>query len=289
MLPQFELYRPTSLEEACRLKKQGGMVVAGGTDVFVAMHGGKLRPESLIDIKGIAKMHEASYDQESGLILGGLTTHRTIEEWDVVKERYYALYEGCSQVGSVQIRQRATIGGNICNGAPSADSVGPLLVFGAKCLIVGENGLRQVPLAKFFTGPKKTVLAKDELLYKIVVPQPSEYSGSAYIKYTRRKAMDLALLGVSVYIALAKGRIEKVRIALSTAAPTPIRAYKTEEMLKGKDIGNISLEEIGKMAAAEANPRTSWRASREFRLALIEELVQRAYSTALKRAEGGRL
>lgn len=288
MLPQFELYRPTSVKEACRLKGQGAMVVAGGTDVFVAMHGGKLRPQSLIDIKDITELQEAIYDETSGLTIGALTTHRTIEHWDIVKEKYFALYEGCSQVGSVQIRQRGTVGGNICNGAPSADSVGPLLAFGAECLVVGEKTQKKVPLAQFFTGPKKTILADDELLYKILVPLPAANSGSAYIKYTRRKAMDLALLGVSIYLALDKEVIKEVRIALSTAAPTPILAYRAEEMLRGKETSAVSLEELGKTAASEANPRSSWRASREFRLILLEELVQRAYSTALRRARGGK-
>jgi len=286
MLPQFELYRPTNLLEACRLKAQGAVVVAGGTDVYVAMHGGKLRPQALVDIKGIADMQEAGYEQNSGLTIGALTTHRTIEEWELIKQKYYALFEGCSQVGSVQIRQRGTIGGNICNGAPSADSVGPLLVFGAECLVVGEKGQRKVPLAEFFAGPKKTILADDELLYKILVPPPAPNSASAYIKYTRRRAMDLALLGVSIYLALDKSRIEELRIAFATAAPTPMRAYQTEAKLRGKDYRSISLADIGKMAAAEANPRSSWRASREFRLRLLEQLVQQAFTTALQRAEG---
>jgi len=286
MLPQFELYRPDNLEEVCRLKAAGGVVVAGGTDVYVAMHGGKLRPQVLIDLKGIADLQETAYDQTTGLTLGALTTHRMIEEWDLIKEKYYALYEGCSQVGSVQIRQRGTVGGNICNGAPSADSVAPLLAFDATCLVVGEKGQRKVPLAKFYLGPKQTVLAEDEVLWKILVPPPAPGSGSAYLKYTRRRAMDLALLGVAVYLALDKGRIEEIRIAFATAAPTPMRAYQTEAELRGKDCQAISLAELGKMAAAEANPRSSWRASREFRLKLLEELVGRAFTIARQRAEG---
>lgn len=289
MLPQFELYRPKCLQEACELKGQGAMVFAGGTDVFVAMHGGRLRPKALVDVKGIGEMQGATFDEQSGLNLGALTTHRTIEEWDIIKERYYALFEGCSQVGSVQIRHRGTLGGNICNAAPSADSVGPLLVFDAKCVVAGKEGQRTVPLSQFFAGPKKTVLAADELLSRIVVPPPAQCSGSAYIKYTRRKAMDLALLGVCVYLALDGNLLRDVRIALSTAAPTPIRAYQTEAMLRGKSTEDISMEEMGKQAAAEASPRSSWRANSEFRLKLLEELTQRAFSTALARAGGDRI
>lgn len=289
MLSEFELYRPTTLQEASELKEQGGVIVAGGTDVFVSMHGANLRPGELVDIKGIESMGQVAFDENAGLTLGALTTHRTIEEWDIIKERFCALFEGCSQVGSVQIRNRGTLGGNICNAAPSADSVGPLLVLGAQCVIVGQNGRRQVPLSDFFTGPKQTVLKADELLYQIVVPTPCLNSGSAYIKYTRRRAMDLALLGVSIYLALEEGKISEVRIALATAAPTPIRIFGVEAMLQGQDAHALASAEISKLVALEANPRSSWRASREFRLALIEELFKRAYFMALARAEGGRV
>ncbi|WP_213951008.1 FAD binding domain-containing protein [Tepidanaerobacter syntrophicus] len=285
MLPNFELYRPTDIYEACRLKERGALALAGGTDIFVDMHSGELKPEAVVDIKNIAEMHTATF-KEDGLEIGALTTHRYIEEWDVVKEHYSALYEACSSVGSVQIRHRGTLGGNICTAAPSADSVGPLLVFDAQCIIIGDKGKRMVPLSNFFVGPKKTILNKDELLCKIVVPLPDKNSGSAFIKYTRRKSMDLALLGVCVYTSLNGDLLEDIRIALSTAAPTPIRAYNTEKMFRGNKVKDISLEEMGKQAALEASPRSSWRASREFRLKLIEELVPYAFNTSISRVKG---
>ena len=137
MLPKFELYMPDTLEEACRLKAEGAEVVAGGTDVFVNMHGGKDRSGKVVDIKNIPALQGHTFDEAQGLDLGALTTHREIELWDVIKKHYRAMFEGCSRVGSVQIRTRGTLGGNICNGAPSADSIGPMLVHDARVVAAG--------------------------------------------------------------------------------------------------------------------------------------------------------
>lgn len=287
MLPSFELYMPETVSEACRMKQQlKAMVVAGGTDVFVAMHGGALRPEALIDIKGIEELH--SFEQtEDTVTLGALTKHRFIEESNYFRSRFTALFEGCSQVGSVQIRQRGTLGGNICNAVPSADSIGPLLVFDTICTVASETGEREVPLKDFFLGPKKTVLGPDELLKALVLPVPAPRSGSCYIKYTRRKAMDLALCGYSILLTLDEDdTIITARTALTTCAPTPIRGEKVEAYLLGKKVSQVEPETLGSLAAGDARPRSSWRASAEFRLEIIKELSVRAFRTALARAKG---
>lgn len=145
MLPKFELYMPDTMEEACRLKAEGAEVVAGGTDVFVNMHGGKDRSGKVVDIKNIPTLQGHTFDEAQGLDLGALTTHREIELWDVIKKHYRAMFEGCSRVGSVQIRTRGTLGGNICNGAPSADSIGPMLVHDARVVAAGPAGEREIP------------------------------------------------------------------------------------------------------------------------------------------------
>ena len=164
MLPKFELYMPDTMEEACRLKAEGAEVVAGGTDVFVNMHGGKDRSGKVVDIKNIPTLQGHTFDEAQGLDLGALTTHREIELWDVIKKHYRAMFEGCSRVGSVQIRTRGTLGGNICNGAPSADSIGPMLVHDARVVAAGPAGEREVPLHAFYLGLKKLDLGPDELL-----------------------------------------------------------------------------------------------------------------------------
>ena len=213
MLPKFDLYMPTDLAEACRLKADGAKVVAGGTDVFVNMHGGKDHSAKVVDVKNIPELQGHSFDPETGLDLGALTTHRDIELWDVIKQHYRAMFEGCSRVGSVQIRTRGTLGGNICNGAPSADSIGPMLVHDAAVVVAGPNGERTVPLKDFYLGLKKLDMQEDELLKRILIPAPKAHSGSFYIKYTRRNAMDLALLGVSAYVELDGDVLKTVRIA----------------------------------------------------------------------------
>ena len=285
MLPKFDLYMPRTIQEACRLKAEGAEVVAGGTDVFVNMHGGKDRTAKVVDVKGVPELQGHTFDPERGLDLGALTTHREIELWDVIRERYPAMFEGCSRVGSVQIRTRGTLGGNICNGAPSADSIGPMLVHDARVAVSGLNSTREVPLKDFYRGLKKLDMGPDELLARIRIPAPPDHSGSHYIKYTRRKAMDLALLGVSAYVELDGEVLKKVRLALTTAAPIPMRAERTEALLTGKPVTSSLLAAAGKAVLEESHPRSSWRSSAEFRLALLEELTVQALEKAIGRAK----
>ena len=290
MLPAFELLTPSTIAEAVKMKLEtGGKFLAGGTDILVDMHSGKERYATLIDIKGLGELKR--FESAQGLEFGALTPHRAFERSSLVRERYTALFEGCSQVGSPQIRARGTVGGNICNAVPSADSIGPLLVFDADCVIAGAQGERRVPLCGFFTGARKTVLGEGELLKSVILGEPAKGSGSAYSKYTRRNAMDLALFGVSCYIVLDKGRVEAVRIALTTASPTPMRATDAEAFLTGKALGEAALgeallREAAELVAKQARPRSSWRSSAEFRLALARELALRTVGLAAERAKG---
>ena len=198
----------------------------------------------------------------------------------MIKKHYRAMFEGCSRVGSVQIRTRGTLGGNICNGAPSADSIGPMLVHDARVVAAGPAGEREAPLHDFYLGLKKLDLRPDELLARIRIPAPPAHSGSFYIKYTRRDAMDLALLGVSAYVELTGDTLKTVRIALTTAAPTPIRAFETERILTGRPAVEGTFLAAGKAVLKESHPRSSWRSSAEFRLALLEELTAQALRQA---------
>ena len=287
MLSSYELYEPKTIQEACALKAGDGVkVVAGGTDIYVSMHNGSLKPAALVDIKGIPELKEIR-EEEDHWFFGALTPHRYFEESDLFWQDYTALSEGCSQVGSVQIRQRGTIGGNICNAVPSADSVAPLLLFDTDCVVASPKGERIVPLKDFITGPKKTVLKADELLKGVRIYKQAERTGSCYIKYTRRKAMDLALCGTSVLLTLDEnGTIVKARAALTTSAPTAIRVPRAEKWLTGQSAKDLDPEEFGCICVEDASPRSSWRSSAQFRLTIIQSLIEEAYGTALARACG---
>ena len=283
MLPEFELLIPQTLEEAISILSEKGKdctVVAGGTDVYVDMHGKYKSAPYLMDIKHLEDLKVFSFVPGQGLSIGALTTHHFLDRSPIIRQYYPALFEGASQVGSVQIRHRGTIGGNICNAVPSGDTLGPLLVLNAVAVLAGPGGERRLPLEEFFLGPKKTALQPGELLTHVLLPDPGA-SRSAYIKFTRRGAMDLALLGVSAYVELAGGTLKTVRIALTTAAPTPIRAFETEKALTGRPAAEETFLAAGKAVLQESHPRSSWRSSAEFRLALLEELTAQALRQAV--------
>lgn len=290
MLPAFELLIPETLEEALRLLDEKGRdckVVAGGTDVYVDMHGKYEAAPYLVDIKRLPELKAFSYEPRHGAVIGALTTHHFLDRSPVIRQFFPALYEGASQVGSVQIRHRGTIGGNICNAVPSGDTLSPLLVLNAVAVIAGPDGKREIPLETFFLGPKKTVLKPNELLVELHLPDPGA-SRSAYIKFTRRGAMDLALLGAAAAVELdGDGLCRNVRIGLTTSAPVPMRAREAEALLEGQAPTEALLKEVGLTAAREAKPRSSWRGTEEYRRDVLTEIVPRALRMALDRAERG--
>lgn len=293
MIPKFELYVPKTVKEVCGLLKEIGrdsVLVAGGTDVFVEMHNGVLNPLYLIDLKKVQELTGIKGDEKSGLDIGAMTTHHEIETNPIVRKYYSVLYEGVNAIGSLQVRNRATIGGNICTAAPSADGIGPLLVLNAVCFVEGSGGSRKVPLIGFFPGPKRTVLAQDEILARILVPPVNGTYGAAFFKYGRRKAMEIALMGITAYVETEADGVtcRQARIALATSAPTPIRAGKAEAYLRGKNLADKAiLEEAGRVASEEAKPRGSWRSSMEFRKSLLENLVPRTLMRAYENMTKG--
>jgi len=294
MLMPFELISPRSLDEAVSViaaRDDGCTVMAGGTDVLVAMHKGTLRPQCVIDIKDIEELQGSPSYSEKGLIIPSLATHDEVEKTSEVEECYTALKDAISQIGSLQTRMRGTIGGNICNAAPSGDSIGALLVFDATLTLFGPDGWRTIAIADFFCGPKQTTLLPGEILCSISLPPVLGRTGSAYTKFSRRKAMDLALVGVAVSLGLDdEGVCNHARIALATAAPTPIRAKTAEAYLNGKRLDESApyeceeaLAEAAQLALADASPRSSWRSEADYRCRLIETLVPRTAKKALER------
>ena len=290
MLAGFELLIPQTLDEASALlKEHAGSIrmFAGGTDVFVEMHTDFEAPEYLMDVKALKELSVFEKRDDGSFFAGAAVSHHTLDRDAYIRKNYTALSEGAGSVGSVQIRHRGTVGGNVCSAAPSGDTLSPLLCLGAEALIYGNGTRRTVPLNEFFTGPKRTCLKEGELLEGLILPKPWENQTSAYIKFSRRNAMDLALLGAACCIDTDGDIIRNIRIALTTSAPTPIRACEAEKYLIGKTIDEENLTQAGIIASGEAKPRTSWRCTEEYRREVIGVIVPRVIRKALGRTGKG--
>lgn len=282
----YDYVKPASLKEVFDLLNRYGRraeLIAGGTDVMVTMKRSNRSPEVLISLRGLK---ELCYIRKNGdYHIGGLTTHRMLEESKLAREELSALHQGSSQVGSVQIRNVGTIGGNICNAAPSADTAGPLMILDAVVVLEGPGGRRRIPIAEFFIGPSETVKQDDEVLVELEIPERMGAFGTAYCKHARRKAMNLPIIGVSAGLSLSDDEtISDARIALTVAAPTPIRIYQAEEFLKGKPLNDEILKEAGRIASSPecCSPRDSLRCEGWYREDMIRVLIPR---TARKAAD----
>lgn len=287
MLAPFELFTPQTLDEAVSLLrkyKDDIKIFAGGTDVFVEMHTDFESPKYLMDVKQIPELNAFRKDH-GGYFIGANTLHHTLDRSPEIANVYAALSKGAGKVGSVQIRQRGTIGGNVCTAAPSGDTLSPLLALGADAVVYGPKGERKIPMSEFFTGPKKTALKKEEILVGIKLPKPWKNQGSSYIKFSRRNAMDLALLGAAACVETDGKICRNIRIALTTSAPVPMRATKTEAFLRGKVLTKPVIEEAGRIASEEAKPRTSWRCTEEYRREIIAVIVPYVVKEAIDDAK----
>ena len=257
-------------------------LLAGGTDIFPKMHSGKLGGATLVSLQAIPELQELRLTDDGGLVIGSMVTFARLSESEPVGKRFPVLPAMASSMGGPQIRNMATIGGNLCNGAPSADSAPTLLALNAQLMLTGPGGQRQLPLTEFYRGPFQVNLHHGEILTSIVIPPtPPHPWGARYIKFSTRKAMDIATLGCAAYCRSSDGRhFDEIRIALGTAAPTPIRCFKAEETGQGREATAQLIADIGQAALQEASPRSSWRASRQYREHLIKNLSSRALTEA---------
>ena len=284
---RFELVLPESVDECVKALAQGGpesKVLAGGTDLLPQMKNGVLKPARVIDLSGIARLRAIESGNGQGLRVGSAVTARTLELDRAVRERYLSLAESGALVGSVQVRNLATLGGNICNAAPSADMAPPLLALDAEAVITGPKGERRVPIAAFFTGVRRTVLAPDEILVELVVPSPGAHSGGNYLRHTPRRELDIAVVGVASQLTLASGRCTKARIALAAVAPVPVRATAAEQALEGQAVTPDLIKRAADLAVDAARPISDQRGSADFRRHLVRVLTRRTLTTALARA-----
>ncbi len=286
---RFEYVCPTTIKgvvSILRKHSKRAMILAGGTDLLVKMKDRSITPEVVVDIKRISGLDQIQYDKKKGLSIGACVTMREAENSPILHKHYKALVEGSEIVGSVQIRNRATLVGNICNAAPSADVAPGFIVVGAKVKIAGPKGTRIIQLGRFFTGPGKTILRTGEWVTHILVPSPPPRTGSAYIRHTIREAMDIAVVGVGVALTMSKknGRCKEAKISLGAVAPTPIRAIRAEKLLRGQELNQKLIEQAARIASEESRPISDQRGSAEFRRDLTRVLTERMVTRAFKAA-----
>jgi len=274
----FTYYVPESISEACSLLANyagSARAFAGGTDLVPRMKDGVIHVTALVNLKKIGL--SGVQDKGDSIFIGALTTLSKIIDSPTIAKRLPLLKEASAQVASVSIRNLATLGGNICNASPSADTVPALLVLGARAKITGPSGDWDLPLEEFFTGPGQTVLAPGDLLTGVEIPHLPDLTKTIYIKHGVRRAMEIAIVSVAIAINLdSSGVCQACRIALGAVAPTPIRVPKAEEVLLNQKITEELIHEASLVAINEAKPMTDIRSSAEYRSRMIGVQVRRA-------------
>lgn len=279
-----DYYSPVSMTEAINLLEQhaNSGLIAGGTDLVPKMRARLKSPATLVDLKGLGLDHIVP--QGPTIIIGACVTHSQIIHSTLVNHQFPMLAEACRQVGSPPIRNLGTLGGNLANASPAADTAPPLLVLDAKLVLLGKNNSeRVVPLEEFFIAPGRTILKPGEILREIIVPNPGDEMRTCFIKMGQRNAMAIAVISVAVCLSVTEGgSIGHARIALGSVAPTPVRAFRTEEFLTGQQADEGTIERAAEIVKNDISPITDLRASREFRLEMSKVLVKRALFAAWK-------
>ena len=277
LLKQFEYFEPTSIEETLNILSKystEAKVLAGGTDLIPSIKRMKLTPHYVVYIKNITELDFIDYNQKDGLRIGALATHKSIATSSIVRDKFELLAVACNKVGTPHIRSMGTIGGNICTAGPSQDTIPALLVLDAKLKLVNLQGERIVPIDEFFIAPFETLLKTGELLTEIMIPSPTPQSAGSYQWFTKITEVDETLVGVAVQITadIANGLCKDIKIGLCSVAPTPMRAKRAEELLRGKRVEDKLVEQVAQVAADETRPRS--RADYRRRMAGV--LVKRA-------------
>ena len=285
---RFEYLEPTNLQEVIAILTRHGTqakVLAGGTDLLTLLKERTLKPHFVVNIKRLTGMEGVIHTPDKGLRIGALTTLRTLETSSLLKQKYPALAQAAHLLGSPQVRNLATIGGNLCNAAPSAETTPSLISFSASVRIAGPEGERTLPLISFFSGPGATALQEGELLTEISLPEPPPRMGSVYLKHCPRGSMDIAVVGVAAMVALSSGngKVEECRIGLGAVGPIPFRATGAEELLRGEKVTELLVQEVAKKAAAESRPISDIRGSAEYRSQMVRVLTARALRMAHER------
>jgi len=288
----FEYVAAQSVSEAVALLAEKGEMarpLVGGTDIIVQLRGDRRRLERLVDIKTIPELNELSYDARKGLRLGAAVPCCRIYEDEAVIRSYPGLLDAATLIGGIQIQGRASVGGNLCNAAPSADAIPALIVLETMCVIAGPNGTREVLTEQFCTAPGRNILQHGELLVSLRIPPPQQHSGSSYLRFIPRNEMDIAVAGVGASVVLdGNGESFKAaRIALASVAPTPLLVEAAGEALVGKPVSAEAIQAAAEAAMAAARPISDMRGTVEQRRHLVGVLTRRALQGAIERAREG--
>ncbi len=286
----FKSYtKADSIQEAIRLLEQNpeAHLIAGGTDVLVKLHKGKGQFHHLVDIHDIVELNFIDRNDDGDLVIGPLTCFTQVAESPLIRKHIPVLSGAILTIGGPQVRNMATIGGNLCNGVPSADSATPLIALNAVVTIEGQDGSRQIPLEDLFLGPGRVALEHHEIMTAITVTR-ANYDGyyGHFFKYAMRGAMDIATIGCSAVCKVESEILTDMRLAYGVAAPVPMRCRDTENKIRGRKISQQLLDDISEAVANDVRPRTSWRAAREFRLQIIATLARRVVKQAILNAGG---
>ena len=288
-MKSFDYARPGSVKEALGLLAQHGdraRVLAGGTDLLVQLRAGVREADMVVDVKEIPELNEISYDSGSGLTLGAAVPCFRIYEHADIRQAYPGLIDVASLIGGTQIQGRASLGGNLCNSAPSADALPMLIALEATCRIESSGGSRDVAVEDFCTGPGKNVLQPGELLVSFHIPPPKPHSGAHYLRFIPRNEMDIAVAGAGVSVVLSNGNVESARVALAAVAPTPLFVKEAGDALAGQLANAESVQRAAEAAKVAAKPITDMRGTVEYRQHLCEVLTRRALHVAIERAKG---
>ncbi len=287
ILPRFELSEPTSVQEACRIleRSNNARVIAGGTDLLVNLKKRVFTADLLISLDKIAGLGGISFSREAGMTIGSMARIADIAASPVVMQNFPALAVACGKLGSAQVRNRATIGGNVCSARPAAETIGPLTAYGAVAVIAGPDGVREQPIERFFKGPGQTVIAKGELLTGLKIPAWPPHTGASYMKHGIRRAMEIAVVSVTTLATIENDICRRARVVLGAVGPTFIRCPVTEAFLEGKKISEEVADQAGQMAVNACTPITDIRASADYRRQLVRVMVKRSLLEASSQAK----
>jgi CO/xanthine dehydrogenase FAD-binding subunit len=287
----FEYSAPKTIAEAVAILSKMGdraRILAGGTDLLVQVREGRRSVGLILDIKNMDEVNQLQFDPKQGLTLGAAVPCYRVCENAAIAKVYPGLIDAVSLIGGVQIQSRASVGGNLCNASPAADTIPALIAHEATCVIAGPNGTRQLPVEQFCTGPGHTVLQRGEFLVKMRIPAPKPHFGASYLRFIPRNEMDIAVVGVGAALTLdaIKARCTSARIALAAVAPTPLLAADAGAALVDGELNDTLIDKAAALAQSVAKPISDMRGDADYRKHLVGVLVRRAVGAALGRARG---